>query len=686
MGKCNYVSVICGVVAFGAPFTIYLATVAPGVTFEDSGQLITAAAVLGVCHPSGYPILSLVGNLFTLIPKGSVAWRVNLSSAIAASFAALILYLICRRLFLTTRPSSKPAAELTATAAAVAFGLSKGFWSQAVVTEAYTFNALASALTVYAGFKFLAASEVRWGYFAAFAAGLALGAHTSSVVVTAPLAGYIAWRTRRLPSLKTACFTISLFLLGTAVYLYLPLRASQGPPLNWGDPRTLKLAYYHITRHAYGGPRLERLEFFPYHLREFAGYVFKEFGIPGTVAGLVGFAAALYLRRRPWDLFAITLVITGPITVLTLVLLLQGHQIGEIHIWYIPFFMVAAPFVGLGMFAVAELVRGRGLKTAAAGALGVAVVASAFATNIRFNDNRHYYFAEDFGRNLLRTISYGGVNLMFERASVGTFECAYLKMVEKRRPDHRFIDATGTVFREFERFAEVRLAPTPAAASWERAFEKNIVDEFFPRGVYYSLFRDHVYAYGYVIEPAGMLYKIFKTPPMRSGPSPVWKSYKMRGVRYYESHPDDPRVREEEWVRDTICIYRFMYARELFLAGQPEKATAVLKRVEPLAGGLPESLADMGNIYFLNGYYREAVRLYNLAVRAFPRQGKGDPAFRLRYAQILNNKAVALIYLGDVDGAEAAYRASYEAYPDQPGITEIMKRENIAAAVRELAR
>ena len=62
------------------------------VTGEDSGELIIAAYTLGIPHPPGYPLWSMLGYLFTYVPFGSIAWRVHLLSKV---FAALSLVMLC---------------------------------------------------------------------------------------------------------------------------------------------------------------------------------------------------------------------------------------------------------------------------------------------------------------------------------------------------------------------------------------------------------------------------------------------------------------------------------------------------------------------------------------------------------------------------------------------------------------
>ncbi|NJL71573.1 MAG: DUF2723 domain-containing protein [Candidatus Competibacteraceae bacterium] len=78
-------------------FAVYWFTLAPTVSGEDSGELIIAAHTLGVAHPSGYPLWCLLGKLFTFIPFGSIAWRVNLLSAVFGALTVGLLYGLVRR-------------------------------------------------------------------------------------------------------------------------------------------------------------------------------------------------------------------------------------------------------------------------------------------------------------------------------------------------------------------------------------------------------------------------------------------------------------------------------------------------------------------------------------------------------------------------------------------------------------
>ena len=47
---------------------IYLITIAPSVVQIDSGELAAVQATLGIAHPTGYPLFTIIGYIFSLIP------------------------------------------------------------------------------------------------------------------------------------------------------------------------------------------------------------------------------------------------------------------------------------------------------------------------------------------------------------------------------------------------------------------------------------------------------------------------------------------------------------------------------------------------------------------------------------------------------------------------------------------
>src|SRR5208282_2820330 len=89
--------IVMGIV-FAVMWTIYLLTLAPELTLEDSGELCTGSFYAGIPHPPGYPFWALYSWLWTVIlPMGNVAWRVEVGESFAAAMACGMVALMVSR-------------------------------------------------------------------------------------------------------------------------------------------------------------------------------------------------------------------------------------------------------------------------------------------------------------------------------------------------------------------------------------------------------------------------------------------------------------------------------------------------------------------------------------------------------------------------------------------------------------
>ena len=87
-------TLICAALVFSVSLLVYRWTLAPTVTLVDSGELIVAARFLGVAHPPGFPLYLILAHLFSLIPIGSIAFRINFASAFFAALASGLITLM----------------------------------------------------------------------------------------------------------------------------------------------------------------------------------------------------------------------------------------------------------------------------------------------------------------------------------------------------------------------------------------------------------------------------------------------------------------------------------------------------------------------------------------------------------------------------------------------------------------
>ena len=144
-------------VTFGA----YFYTLAPTVTLEDSGELAVASDYLGVPHPPGYPIWTLITWFFqwvfhwvTYHGHPNPSWSVGLASAVAGAFACALLALLISRSgadLLRSIPALTDkigfrTENLLCLVSGISGGLLLAFspvlWSQCTIVEVYGLNAL----------------------------------------------------------------------------------------------------------------------------------------------------------------------------------------------------------------------------------------------------------------------------------------------------------------------------------------------------------------------------------------------------------------------------------------------------------------------------------------------------------------------------------------------------------------
>ncbi|MGZ3442537.1 MAG: protein O-mannosyl-transferase family, partial [Polyangia bacterium] len=198
------------------------------------------------------PLPSLLGRACTLVPLGSIAFRVGLASALAGAAAAAqtarLGALVSRRAR-TAAQSDARIDGLVGAAAGLTFGLSYAAAFQAVRTEVYALSALLVITAAYEVARYDETGDRRRLLTAALAAGLALSNHhllaltfvVPAAIVLAPSAG---WRSVG-RALAVAAGTVA------AVWAYQPLRAARHPLVDWGAPTTLARIWWTVSARAF---------------------------------------------------------------------------------------------------------------------------------------------------------------------------------------------------------------------------------------------------------------------------------------------------------------------------------------------------------------------------------------------------------------------------------------------------
>ncbi len=207
---------LLGCLAFAIPLAIYVASLDPGIDYWDTGELQTVPYILGIPHPTGFPAYVVLGWLWThLVPIGSVAYRMNLLSAIGMSLAALTLY---------GAAIAWGADAIFALGTALVFAVSRIVWDHAVHADVHAVAIAAFGTSVWLALRWRRDGEPRALTACAAAGGFAIALH-SAMVLVAP--GVAAIALARTPALRLAAVAVAIgAVVVGGCYAYLPVRSA----------------------------------------------------------------------------------------------------------------------------------------------------------------------------------------------------------------------------------------------------------------------------------------------------------------------------------------------------------------------------------------------------------------------------------------------------------------------------
>lgn len=462
-----------GLVAVGVSLSaliVYLATLAPGVTLVDSGELAVAVGGGGVAHPPGFPLYLWLAQPFAALPGGDVAWRLNLFSALAAALAAAATSVATWTLLRSLRAKSpsgatrreRRAAARRATsslpvelpafatlagggAAGLLLAFSRPLWSFATVVEVYSLNTLMLAALFALLFAWRrraseSAAALSLLVPAALLFGLALGVHLTTVAAALPAIallalGRLGWRFLGTRGFALAAGVSLAAALG--VYATLPLRAAPSAPLVWGDPTDLERLLRHVSGAQYrsyfesGGEALARG--LGSGLGELASAFAPSWAPLALLLAAVGLA---WLARRDGQLVGfLALVVGANLAYASL------YEIAEDKAaYYLPSALALALAAGVGTAvlaarAAARLGAARRLPVAA---LALVAPGLGLLLNWPASDRSRDRIAAQFVDDALATVAPGGLVLTQEWQLYAPW--LYRAEFERLRPDALLLD------------------------------------------------------------------------------------------------------------------------------------------------------------------------------------------------------------------------------------------------------
>jgi hypothetical protein len=466
---------------FAASGAVYYLTAFRTITWWDNAEYALGAITLGVVHPPGSLLLTILGWLVTRIPTGLPAiFELNLLAGLLAAVTVGAVALIGVRLYrLSARPL--PAKEQNRAVAIVGImaalaGLSLAFgntlWLYAVKFTPYILTPLFTCLILLAFLKWWTRVDqydaVRWVLILMFLFGLDFSVHrTNLLLLPAVLPAMLVRRPKIIISGDYWAGGAIGLVLGLAVSFFLMPIAMRDPYLNIGNPSSLGAFWDYISVKQYGGSFLVNLfprkaPFWGYQVKEYVDIFSANFlnihgrlWIAGLLPGLLGLIGFVGLWVKRWRLgLAFTLLFLAASLGAVFYFNVTEGFFRSLDRHYLPSFIIFGVYIAFGAGFLAQLIRQKVDKYGWAVAAGVAVVllgsaGSQFLTNYRAVDGSRNTFARDTAANIFRTLPDN--TILFTFGDNDTYPLFYMQGAVGARPDVTIINlplSNTTWFRQ----------------------------------------------------------------------------------------------------------------------------------------------------------------------------------------------------------------------------------------------
>jgi len=383
------------VIVLGAVAAGHLALV-PGTPYWlDSPEFAASAFSLTLSHPPGHPLYETVASVFSLLPAGPVAFRMNLFSWVCSTAALALVMVTGMRILTEGFRTGRRTAAVAATLSVLPLAVSPGWIHQATHSEVYAFQALLLALMLLLSSRFLILpsgeprnvplsepdDNFRWLAVSVGVFSLSLANHPFiSILVLPALVAAVTTAAilRRWPRPgRRLMLLAAVLLVGLIVYAYVPIRGNLAPTMVMGRIEGLGDLLWTLSAKVYqksaatgegGLMTLKAAESMALMLRE-SGLVLPFMALGGLY---------VLLRTRPLLPLGVLLAVTTAVTLLSRALMPFDRNNPDIF-GYLMIVMMIQPLAACAFAGAASKIRFGSLMGVL---LLFAVVISAAAVNV----------------------------------------------------------------------------------------------------------------------------------------------------------------------------------------------------------------------------------------------------------------------------------------------------------------
>jgi Protein O-mannosyl-transferase TMEM260-like len=450
-------------------FIIYLSTLAPSVVEIDSGELATVQATLGIAHPTGYPLFTIAGYLFSLIPLNfTKIYQLNILAAIWCSLGAGVFAYTVNMLLdnislfqikkiektkkdkknvkgkkavKTVKESSLPEniKFLTALFSGLILAFSQTYWFQSTSVEVYSLHIFLINLIIlflikaylFDKTRMEIALKKRWLIFAAVLA-LGFSNHMTTLLILPGIA-YLYFDKNKLNSgsIKTILLMLLVFFpVLILIYSYLPIRGVQNPSMNWGNPVNFENFFRHVSGKQYQVWLFSSTAAAKKQLDYFINSLPGEFNI-SLIICLLGVITS-YFRARKFFIFML-------ITFISTVAYSINYDIVDINSYFLLAFIALSFFSAFGIVQILSFLTHKKLGIIIPSILILLFIGIEFYDNYMEVNQSDVYTFRDYTLDLINSTEKNSVIFTYQW-DYFVSESYYFRYVENFRKDVAIVD------------------------------------------------------------------------------------------------------------------------------------------------------------------------------------------------------------------------------------------------------
>jgi hypothetical protein len=384
-------------------FQLYIYTTYPAFKNDDSPETTTSVYTLGIGHPPSYPLFTMAGKVFSLLPLGSPAFRINLFSIFLALCVLIVTYIVIRKnlLFLYSYEN-----KYLNFISMFILAFSYIFWNQAIEAKGgiYILNLLFLVIILYCSLIIFTKFTLKYFYLLTYIYGLSLSNHWPSMIILLPLFGFLLYKYISIFNSKKIMIMLIFIVLGLSSYLYLPIRAGiQNVFIFMQKPDTWKSFFWTIFRSVYSNSEIPIADVYKNQAMEYFNLFIKDFSFLWVTIFFGMFS--LWKAKKGLMIYFLFVYL------ITLFAIIRFNNTPQEILWVVDNFSIPAQYVAFiflvnGCYFLIKSFRGFHNRIYNNILIVVVVGITLYSGYIHFkkNNNRNNYISYDFVNNIVQTL------------------------------------------------------------------------------------------------------------------------------------------------------------------------------------------------------------------------------------------------------------------------------------------